>query len=282
MIPDGSGLSTSDGLEPGRRWDAREGVRSMATSSAPLDVLFTAPHPDDLEIGCGGTIAKLVKQGYRVGMLHMTDGEPTPRGSPEQRAQEMHAAADVLGATVREMLDLPNRLLMDGPEARYAVAAVIRKYRPRVLVGIAGRTVAASPDHYQAQLITEAARFYAQLTKWNDRFGGTEPHRVDHLVYRPIPRAAEPLDFAGHFVVDITDTIEQKVAAVACYRSQFPPERLANLQHYILSMAGAEGMACGYTYGELYAVPRPIGVADFLSLFGEWPLPPPTDPPKGV
>jgi N-acetylglucosamine malate deacetylase 1 len=254
----------------------------MASMIAPMDVVFTAPHPDDLEIGCGGTIAKLVKQGYRVAMIHMTNGEPTPRGSPEQREQEMRAAADVLGATACEVLNLPNRLLMDCPEARFAVATAIRKYRPRVLVGVAGRTVAASPDHYQGQLITEGARFYSQLTKWNDRFGGTEPHRVDHLVFRPIPRAAEPLDFAGQFVVDITETIEQKLAAVACYRSQFPGERLANLQHYMRSMAGAEGAACGYKYGELYAVPRPIGVTDFLSLFQEWPLPSPIDPPKGV
>ncbi len=254
-------------------------VRTDPTGG-PLDILFTAPHPDDLEIGCGGTIAKLVKQGYRVGMVHMTDGEPTPLGSPEVRAREMAAAADVLGVKVLDVLGLPNRLLMDGPDARYALATVIRKYRPRVLVGIAGRTVAASPDHYQAQLITEAARFYAQLTKWDDRFGGTAPHPVDHLVYRPVPRSAEPPRFPGQFVVDITDTMEQKLAAVACYRSQFPPERFERFRHYALSTAGSEGAACGYTYGELYAVPRPIGVGDMMSLFGRWPVPSPIDPPK--
>jgi len=252
----------------------------MANGTPQLDILFTAPHPDDLEIGCGGTIAKLVKQGYRVGMVHMTDGEPTPLGSPEVRAEEMAAAADVLGATVHEEAGLPNRTLMDGPEARYAIAAIVRKYRPRVLVGIAGRTVAASPDHYQAQLITEAARFYSQLTKWDDRFGGTEPHRVDHLVYRPIPRAAEAMHFPSQFVVDITESMEQKLAAIARYKSQFPRERFERLKHYILSVAGAEGAVCGYTYGELYAVPRPIGVSDMLSLFEEWPPASPADPPK--
>jgi bacillithiol biosynthesis deacetylase BshB1 len=252
----------------------------MATGSDRLDILFTAPHPDDVEISCGGTVAKLAKQGYRVGVVHMTDGEPTPQGSPETRAKEMAAAAEVLGATVCEVVGLPNRVLMDGPEARYALATVVRRWRPRVLVGIAGRTVAASPDHYQAQLLTEAARFYSQLTRWDDRFGGTEPHRVDHLVYRPIPRAAEAVHFQSQFVVDITDTMEAKVAAVACYKSQFPPERFERLRHYIVSVAGAEGAACGYTYGELYAVPRPIGVEDLLSLFGEWPLPAPIDPPK--
>src|SRR5438552_18497938 len=138
--------------------------------STPLDILFTAPHPEDLGIGCGGAIAKLVKQGRRVGMVHMTDGEPTPLGTAEMRANEMRAAAEVLGVAVCEVVGLPSRVLMDGPEARYALASVVRKYRPPILVGIAGRTVAASPDHYQAQLITEATRFYSQLSKWDDRF----------------------------------------------------------------------------------------------------------------
>lgn len=249
-------------------------------STKTLDILFTAPHPDDLEIGCGGAIASLVKQGYRVGMVHMTNGEPTPLGDPETRMKEMQAAADILGAKVCEMVGLPNRVLMDGPEARFALAAVVRKYRPLVLVGLAGRTVAASPDHYQAQLITEAVRFYSQLTKWDERFSGTQPHRVDHLVYRPIARSAEIHHWHSQFVVDITGTIDQKLAAVACYRSQFPPERLAHLEHWIRSIAGYEGGACGFNYGELYAVPRPLSTPDMMKLFQKWPVPSPIDSPK--
>lgn len=250
------------------------------SASATLDVLFAAPHPDDLEIGCGGTIAKLVKQGHRVGMVHLTNGEPTPHGSPEIRDKEMRAAADVLGVQVLEMLGLTNRVLMDGPEPRYALATVIRKYKPRIVVGIAGRTVAASPDHYQSQLIIEAARFYSQLTKWDERFGGTAPHAVDHLLYRPIPRSAEGHHYPSQLVVDITDTIEQKIASVSCYASQFPPGRLENLIHYIRSVAGYEGAACGYKYGELLAVPRPIGVTDLAAQFGKWPVPSIIDTPR--
>lgn len=252
----------------------------MTKRTGQLDIIFTAPHPDDLEIGCGGLIAKMVKQGYRVGMIHMTTGEPTPLGSPETREKERNAAADVLGVQVCEMIGLPNRVLMDGPEARFALAGVIRKYRPRILVGFAGRTVAASPDHYQAQLITEATRFYSQLTKWNDRFNETEPHRVDHLLYRPVSRSAEAMNFPVQFVVDITETIEQKMAAIACYKSQFPGERFSRLDHYVRSQAGYEGGACGYAYGELYAVPRPLGVSDVMQIFGPWPVPSPIDTPK--
>jgi len=248
--------------------------------STTLDIVFTAPHPDDLEIGSGGTIASLVKQGYRVGMVHMTNGEPTPYGDPDTRMKEMRAAADVLGAQVCENLGLTNRVLMDGPEPRFALASVLRKYKPRVLVGIAGRTVAASPDHYQAQLITEATRFYSQLTKWNERFDDTEPHPIDHLVYRPIARSAGAGGFGAQFVVDITATIDQKIEAIACYKSQFPGERFRRLEHYVRSLAGYEGGGCGYEYGELFALPRPIGVTDPLALLGKWPVPSIVDRPR--
>jgi len=250
------------------------------TDAEKLDILFTAPHPDDIEIGCGGTIAKMVTQGYRVGMVHMTNGEPTPLGDPATRLVEMRAAAEVLGAHACEMIDLPNRVLMDGPEARYALATVIRRHRPRILVGIAGRTVAASPDHYQAQLITEAARFHAQLTKWDERFGGTEPHRVDHLLYRPVPRSLGSSEFPSQIVVDISETIERKLAAVACYTTQFPGERLERLHAHLRSVATYEGLSCGYDFGELFVVPRPIGVPDIMNLFGPWPIASPLDPPK--
>ena len=249
-------------------------------SQKQLDVLFTAPHPDDLEIGCGGTIALLVKQGYRVGMVHMTDGEPTPKGTREQRLAEAQAAAKVLGVPVLEILPLTNRELMDGPPARYTLATMLRRYRPRILVGIAGRTVAASPDHYQAQLITEGARFYSQLTKWDERFDGTEPFRIDHLVYRPIPSSAEILHFPTQFVVDITTTIEQKLEAIRCYESQFTGERWERLKNYVLANAGSEGLRCGYAYGELYVLPRPAGVKDMYKLLQPWEISPPIDPPQ--
>ncbi len=241
-----------------------------------LDIVFTAPHPDDLEIGMGGAIASLVKQGYRVGMLHMTNGEPTPRGNPETRAVESQAAARVLGAQVCHTLELTNRELMDGPRARYALATFLRRHRPKALVAMAGRTPAASPDHYQGQLIAEAARFYSQLTKWDERFDGTAPFHIEHLVYRPVPFAAEITHYPCRFVVDITDTVEQKIEAISCYRSQFDGPRLERVKHYVLSMAGAEGASTGYRYGEGYALPRPVGARDMLALLGDWQPPPPS------
>jgi len=243
-----------------------------------LDIVFAAPHPDDLEIGMGGTIARCVRQGYRVGMIHLTSGEPTPRGTPETRAAETRAAAEILGVQVCETLAMPNRELMDCPENRYQLATVLRRYKPRILVGMAGRTVSASPDHYQAQLITEAARFYSQLTKWDDRFGGTAPHRMEHLMYRVSPVAAEFALFPTRIVVDITETIDQKLAAVRAYRSQFDGNRWEHLEHVIRSFAGYEGALAGYDYGEAYVLPRPLGVSDVVATLGAIGTPPPFDP----
>lgn len=223
----------------------------------------------------GGAIAKLVKQNYRVGMLHMTNGEPTPRGTPQTRVKEAAAAAEVLGVQFWQILDLTNRELMDSPTARYQVASVIRRLKPRILVGMAGRTPAASPDHYQGQLITEAARFYAQLTHWDDRFDGTPPFRIEHLVYRPVAFSAEIHHYPCRFVIDITDTLDAKIGAVACYRSQFDDARLERVIHYIRSQAGSEGGVAGFTYGEMYALPRPIGASDMIRVLGDWTVPPP-------
>src|SRR5437762_12685420 len=95
-----------------------------------LDVVAVGAHPDDLEITCGGTLAKLVKLGYQVGMLDLTSGEPTPRGSPEIRQREAEAGRLALGVPLRINLGLPNRVLMDVPEHRFALATVFRKRRP--------------------------------------------------------------------------------------------------------------------------------------------------------
>lgn len=231
-----------------------------------LDVVAIAPHPDDLEIICGGTLAKLVRQGYRVGMIDLTTGEPTPRGTEAIRAQEADAARQCLGVQVRINLGLPNRELMDGPPARYAVATWLRRYRPTVVIGTAGRTPAASPDHHQAHLLIEAARFYSQLTKWNDRFAGTEPYRVPHLVYAPFPFDAEQRSWHGSFVIDISDTFEQKLQAVRCYQSQFDEERFAKIRHLMSGYNIYTGGRCGFVYGEQFLLPHPVGASDLHAL----------------
>lgn len=236
------------------------------TEPERLDVLAVAPHPDDLEILCGGTLAKLVKQGHRVGMVDLTTGEPTPRGTEEIRAREAEAAREELGVPVRLCLHLPNRELMDSPVNRYALATVLRRWRPHILIGSLGRTPAASPDHHQGSLLIEAARFYAQLTKWDERFNNTVPYRVPHLVYVPFPFDAEQRHFHATFVIDISDTFEQKMRAVASYQSQFDEERLIKVRHFITGNNSQIGARCGFAYGELFALPHPVGASDLMSL----------------
>ena len=239
----------------------------MTTSPAErLDVVAVAPHPDDLEILCGGTLAKLVTQGYRVGIIDLTSGEPTPRGSLETRKKEAEAARQILGVPLRINLDLPNRVLMDCAENRYALATAFRTYRPQVVIAAFGRTPAASPDHYQGGLIAEAARFHSQLTKWDERFDGTAPYRVPHLVYAPFPSDAEDRRWHSTFVIDISDTFAQKLEAVKAYESQFDVTRFEKVQHYISCANGYVGARCGFMYGELFALPHPVGGSDLFAL----------------
>jgi bacillithiol biosynthesis deacetylase BshB1 len=231
-----------------------------------LDVLAVGPHPDDLELTCGGTLARLVRQGYRVGMIDLNSGEPTPRGSEEVRAREAEAARAALGVHVRINAGLPNRELMDVPANRYVLATLFRRLRPTVVVGTAGRTPAASPDHHQAHLLVEAARFWSQLTKWDDRFGGTAPYRIPHLVYAPFPFDAEVRHWQGTFVIDISETFEQKLAAVRCYASQFDEARFAKVCHFMTGFNISVGGRCGFAYGEFFALPHPVGATDLFAI----------------
>jgi len=126
-----------------------------------IEILAVGAHPDDVEIACGGTLAKLADLGHTVGIIDLTNGEPTPRSpDPETRLAESLEAANVLGVQKRITLDLPNRKLFDTFEARVALAKEFRKYRPKVVIGFGDRTPMASPDHWQAMQITDAAVFY--------------------------------------------------------------------------------------------------------------------------
>jgi len=231
-----------------------------------LDVIAVAPHPDDVELTCGATLALLVKQGYRVGIIDLTSGEPTPRGTEDIRAREAEAARRVLGVHLRVNLGLPNRMLMDEPDGRFRLGTELRRFRPSVLITIAGRTPAASPDHHQGHMLSEAGRFYSQLSKWDDRFADTAPHRVPHIVYAPTPFDAEQRLWHSTFVIDVTDTFEQKLEAIRCYESQFDGPRLEMVKHFVSGHAAAEGARCGFKYGELFALPHPVGAADLVHL----------------
>jgi LmbE family N-acetylglucosaminyl deacetylase len=230
-----------------------------------LDVIAVGAHPDDVEIACGGTLAKLAGQGYQVGIVDLTDGEPTPRSpGPEVRLAEAQEAARMLGVAKRVTLELPNRRLFDCFEARLALAKEFRKYRPRIVIGFGDKTPMASPDHWQAMQITDAAVFYARLTKWDEHFDGLMVHTISAQLYFRL--ALEPMalgGFSSHFTVDIGDTLETKLAAVACYKTQFPPAR-AHVLHRIRGAAMFSGSAAGFSAGEMFVAVRPLGTRDLV------------------
>ena len=234
---------------------------------ADLDVIAVGAHPDDVEIACGGTLAMLARQGHRVGIVDLTDGEPTPLSpGPEVRLAEAEAAAKVLGVARRITLDLPNRRLFDSFESRVALAKVFRRYRPKVVIGFGDKTPLASPDHWQAMQITDAAVFYSRLTKWDEHFDGLPVHTIPVQLYFRL--AFEPTllpGHASHFVVDITDTLDAKIEAVRCYKTQFPPAKEGTFER-VRGAALVAGTSAGFGAGETFVSARMVGTKNMMKL----------------
>jgi bacillithiol biosynthesis deacetylase BshB1 len=230
-----------------------------------LDVIAVGAHPDDVEIAVGGTLAKLVKQGYRVGIVDLTDGEPTPGSpGPEVRLAEAAEAARVLGVHVRETLDLPNRRLFDNFETRVALAKVFRRYRPRIVLGMADKTPMASPDHWQAVQITDAAVFYSRLSKWDEHFDSLPVHTIAKQVWYPLGFQTPHLpEGAGRFVVDISDTLPAKLDAIRAYKTQFPPTK-NHVFKLVESHNTQLGISAGFQAGELFIPATTLGVTDLV------------------
>jgi bacillithiol biosynthesis deacetylase BshB1 len=227
-----------------------------------LDVLVIAPHPDDVEIGMGGSIALLKAEGQRVGILELTDGEPTPLGSREVRQRETEAASAVLGIEWRRCLGLPNRSVEHTLDARHALASMIRETRPKVL--FAPYWVDAHPDHVAATQLIEAARFWAKLTK-TDMPG--EPHWTRHLYYY------FSLHLRVHeqpsFVLDISKQLETKIRAVQSFDSQFGQRRESDgptILDDLRARARYWGWTIGTAYGEPFVSREPIGLSGLGSL----------------
>ena len=244
----------------------------------PLDVIAVGAHPDDVEIAVGGTLAKLVIQGYRVGIVDLTDGEPTPGSpGPEVRMEEAQSAARILGVHMRKTLELPNRRLFDRGgrelrplwlfdsfEARVELGKVLRQWRPQIVLGIAGKTPMASPDHWQASQITDAGVFYSRLTKWDDEFDGLPVHTVTKQLWYPLGlRALEPPPGAGYFVMDISDTFERKIESIRAYQTQFPPSK-EHVFHLVEGQNRLFGASAGFDFGEMLICSTTLGVTDLV------------------
>jgi bacillithiol biosynthesis deacetylase BshB1 len=179
----------------------------------PVDLLVFGPHPDDLEIGLGGTIAKHAALGYTIGLCDLTAGEMASNGTVEERLAEAEAARAVLGARWRVNLRWPDRAIGRDPEHVRAAVRLIRDVRPRTIAVPHG--VDRHPDHVAAHQVLTDAIFNAGLRRYDP---GAQAWKPDWVCHYFINDSVVP-----SFVVDVSEHYALKRDALACHRSQFAP-----------------------------------------------------------
>lgn len=236
-----------------------------------LDILVLAAHPDDAELGCGGTIAKHTSLGHKVGIVDLTQGELGTRGTPELRGQEASVSAKILGVAVRENLALPDGFFRNDPESQLVVVRAIRTYQPRII--LANAVNDRHIDHGRAASLAYEASFLSGLAK-------IESHSREgkrQLPWRPetVYHYVQSNFITPDFIVDISAEWETKIKAVKAFGSQFFNPDSEEPETYIskpgfLKMLEARaveyGHAIGATHGEGFTVRRFIGVENLFSL----------------
>jgi bacillithiol biosynthesis deacetylase BshB1 len=235
-----------------------------------LDALAIGAHPDDVELGCGGTVALLARQGRKVGLLHLTRGEMGTRGTTEERTAEAEAAARALGAVELAFLDCGDGGLRFGAAEEDALIARLRQWRPDLVLGPTPHD--RHPDHGRAHQLVEAACFYAGLRNRAPAAG--PPHRpaavFSYMQHDLFPPA---------FVVDVTAAWEAKIAAMRAYRSQLHvgegaaaaggPVTKVSTPEFWLAIEGRArhfGELIGAALGEPFWSRNPLAVADPMSI----------------
>jgi bacillithiol biosynthesis deacetylase BshB1 len=233
-------------------------------SNLKLDVLAIGAHPDDVELSCGGTIIKLVKQGLKVGCADLTEGELGTRGTPEVRSAEAAEATRLMGVSVRECLGLPDGNIEINQSNRLKVIALIRKYKPDTL--LIPHWLERHPDHEHTSLLCREAWFYAGLSKIETFDNGShqEPFRP-----RSYYHYMQWYEFVPTFVVDISNEYEQRMKAVRTFKSQFynprseePETALSSPQFLEMLRSRYEyyGNRIGTRYGEPFYSVNLVGV----------------------
>lgn len=219
--------------------------------TGPVDVLAIAAHPDDVEIGCGGTLILAGDTGARTAVADLTRGEFATNGTPEQRAQESETAAKVLGLADRRVVGLPDGRLGADPAHRTAVVALIRQVRPRIV--LAPYPEDRHPDHAAAGRLAREACFFAGVASSD----AGEPHRPERLYHYMVHHP-----FTPSFVVDVTDVWERRREALEAHESQLgvPGTEIgtAGFVAYLEARAVFYGAMIGVTRGEPFSYPGPL------------------------
>ncbi|MCX7984521.1 MAG: bacillithiol biosynthesis deacetylase BshB1 [Bacteroidetes bacterium] len=234
------------------------------------DVLAIGAHPDDLELGCGGTLAKLVRQGYNVVLCDLTQGELGTRGTKEIRMKEASKAAEILGVAHRYNLMLPDGNVEVSKKNIEKLVTLIREVRPSLLIIPYG--VERHPDHVHTNQLSKEAWYYSGLAKLLTKHNGKEQkrHRPHHYF-----EFLQWYEFEPSFIVDITDTFEIKMEAVRSYASQFynpqnkePETKLSrpDFLEIIETRCRYYGAKIGVKYGEPFISPFSLGVENLFDL----------------
>jgi bacillithiol biosynthesis deacetylase BshB1 len=231
--------------------------------SEALDILISGAHPDDAEIGMGGTIAKHTAAGYKVGICDLTFAEMSSNGTVESRKQEAEDAAAVLRLTMRSNLGLPDRGLTVSPEHIEAVVREIRKHRPQIV--FAPYWQDRHPDHVMCSRLVQEAAFNAKLRKYQP---SVPAYTVPHLYFYFINDVHE-----ADMIVDVSDLYERKREGLRAYRTQFEPANTGNdivrtpLNEGYLERVEARdyllGQKGGFPYAEGFVSKMPLTIDYF-------------------
>ncbi len=236
-----------------------------------LDILVLASHPDDAELGAGGTIASHVAKGRKVGVVDFTKGELGTRGTPETRAAEAAEGAKILGLAVRENLGLADGFFRNDEEHQRKVIVAIRKYQPEIV--LANAIHDRHSDHGKGAQLAYDSCFLSGLAKieTSDEQGNAQKAWRPNAVYHYIQsQFIEP-----DFIVDVTPYWETKVRAIKAFKTQFFDPNSKEPATYIstpefLNMVEARaielGHAIGVKYGEGFTVKRTPGINDLFQL----------------
>lgn len=233
-----------------------------------IDLIAFGAHPDDVELGCGGTVARLAGAGSRVAIADLTAGERGTRGDRATRGREAENAAAALGVVMRECLQLPDGgLSPDDPEQVAAVVRAIRRHRPRAV--FAPDRGDPHPDHRAAADLLERALFLSGVGNVRPEDG--EPWRPRLVLAYPGPRQL----FEPSIVVDVTSVYARKREAVLAHASQFDPERGGRTHlasgYFTAAIEGrdrAAGNTVGVEFGEGFRAPGPLAADELSWLLG--------------
>ena len=233
--------------------------------SQTLDILAFSAHPDDVELSCSGTLIKHIEQGFKVGIVDLTEGELGTRGNKELRREEAKKSAELMKISVRENLQMADGFFDLSEKNKLSVVKMIRKYQPRIV--LANAISDRHPDHARAAQLVSEACFLSGLVKIDT---GQNPHRPEAVYHYIQDRYIQP-----DFIVDISGYFDKKMECVKAFHSQFydpnSKEKLTPISgpeffSHIEGRAIECGRLIGKLHGEGFTTERSVGINSFNSL----------------